>query len=97
MGERDPQKQLWSYQVNLDKRVRSERELILSGDMTSVRVSGSKHPFSPIRPDRKSLESELSSRSRTSSQRENSILRCPQLLVMLFAGFFSLFNRFEKT
>ena len=25
MGERDPQKQLWSYQVNLDKRVRSGR------------------------------------------------------------------------
>jgi hypothetical protein len=24
MGERDPQKQLWYYQVNLDKRVRSE-------------------------------------------------------------------------
>jgi hypothetical protein len=23
-GERDSQKQLWSYQVNLDKRVRSE-------------------------------------------------------------------------
>src|SRR5260221_4025766 len=27
MGERDPQKQLWSYQVNLDKRVRSDRPL----------------------------------------------------------------------
>jgi len=24
MGERDPQKQLWNYQVNLDKRVRSD-------------------------------------------------------------------------
>jgi transposase len=27
MGERDPQKQLWSYQVNLDKRVRSDHPL----------------------------------------------------------------------
>jgi hypothetical protein len=27
MGERDPQKQLWSYQVNLDKRVRSDHRL----------------------------------------------------------------------
>ena len=27
MGERDPQKQLWSYQVNLDKRVRSDQPL----------------------------------------------------------------------
>jgi len=27
MGERDPQKQLWSYQVNLDKRVRSDHLL----------------------------------------------------------------------
>ena len=27
MGERDPQKQLWSYQVNLDKRVRSDHAL----------------------------------------------------------------------
>jgi hypothetical protein len=25
MGSRDPQKQLWSYHVNLDKRVRSKR------------------------------------------------------------------------
>jgi len=24
MGSRDPQKQLWSYHVNLDKRVRSD-------------------------------------------------------------------------
>jgi hypothetical protein len=27
MGERDPQEQLWSYQVNLDKRVRSDYRL----------------------------------------------------------------------
>src|ERR1700738_4853476 len=27
MGERDPQKQLWSYQVNLDQRVRSDHPL----------------------------------------------------------------------
>jgi hypothetical protein len=27
MGERDPQKQLWSYQVNLDRRVRSDHPL----------------------------------------------------------------------
>jgi transposase len=27
MGERDPQKQLWSYQVNLDKRVRGDHPL----------------------------------------------------------------------
>ena len=27
MGERDPQKQLWSYQVNLDKRARSGHSL----------------------------------------------------------------------
>src|SRR5258708_8362319 len=27
IGERDPQKQLWSYQVNLDKRVRSDHPL----------------------------------------------------------------------
>jgi hypothetical protein len=27
MGERDPQKQLWNYQVNLDKRVRSDHPL----------------------------------------------------------------------
>jgi transposase len=27
MGERDPQKRLWSYQVNLDKRVRSDHPL----------------------------------------------------------------------
>jgi hypothetical protein len=27
MGERDSQKQLWSYQVNLDKRVRSDHPL----------------------------------------------------------------------
>src|SRR5258708_25580480 len=27
MGERDPQKQLWCYQVNLDKRVRSDHLL----------------------------------------------------------------------
>jgi hypothetical protein len=27
MGERDPQKQLWYYQVNLDKRVRSDHLL----------------------------------------------------------------------
>jgi hypothetical protein len=27
MGERDLQKQLWSYQVNLDKRVRSDHPL----------------------------------------------------------------------
>jgi transposase len=27
MGEHDPQKQLWSYQVNLDKRVRSDHPL----------------------------------------------------------------------
>lgn len=27
MGERDPQMQLWSYQVNLDKRVRSDHPL----------------------------------------------------------------------
>jgi hypothetical protein len=27
MGERDPQKQLWSYQANLDKRVRSDHPL----------------------------------------------------------------------
>jgi hypothetical protein len=27
MGERDPQEQLWSYQVNLDKRVRSDHRL----------------------------------------------------------------------
>jgi transposase len=27
VGERDPQKQLWSYQVNLDKRVRSDHPL----------------------------------------------------------------------
>ena len=27
MGERDPQKQLWSYQVNLDKRVRKDHPL----------------------------------------------------------------------
>jgi transposase len=27
MGERNPQKQLWSYQVNLDKRVRSDHPL----------------------------------------------------------------------
>src|ERR1700741_2045376 len=27
MGERDPQKQLWSYQVNLDNRVRSDHPL----------------------------------------------------------------------
>jgi transposase len=27
LGERDPQKQLWSYQVNLDKRVRSDHPL----------------------------------------------------------------------
>jgi hypothetical protein len=27
MGERDPQKQLWSYQVNLNKRVRSDHPL----------------------------------------------------------------------
>src|SRR5260370_1954413 len=27
MGERHPQKQLWSYQVNLDKRVRSDHLL----------------------------------------------------------------------
>jgi hypothetical protein len=27
MGERDPQKHLWSYQVNLDKRVRSDHPL----------------------------------------------------------------------
>src|ERR1700716_4561962 len=27
MGERDPQKQLWSYQVNLDQRVRSYHPL----------------------------------------------------------------------
>src|ERR1700686_1470627 len=27
MGKRDPQKQLWSYQVNLDKRVRSDHAL----------------------------------------------------------------------
>src|ERR1700752_5326712 len=27
MGERDPQKPLWSYQVNLDKRVRSDHPL----------------------------------------------------------------------
>src|ERR1700745_688533 len=27
MGERDPQEQLWSYQVNLDKRVRSDHPL----------------------------------------------------------------------
>src|SRR5260370_39998619 len=27
MGERDPQKQLWSYQVNLDKRMRSDHPL----------------------------------------------------------------------
>jgi hypothetical protein len=27
MGERNPQKQLWSYQVNLDKRVCSDHPL----------------------------------------------------------------------
>src|SRR5260370_29434750 len=27
MGSRDPQKQLWSYHVNLDKRVRSDHPL----------------------------------------------------------------------
>src|ERR1700740_3034639 len=27
MGERDPQKPLWNYQVNLDKRVRSDHPL----------------------------------------------------------------------
>ena len=27
MGKRDPQKQLWNYQVNLDKRVRSDHPL----------------------------------------------------------------------
>jgi hypothetical protein len=27
MGERDSQKQLWSYQVNLDKRVRRDHPL----------------------------------------------------------------------
>src|SRR5260370_40778581 len=27
MGERDPQKQVWSYEVNLDKRVRSDHPL----------------------------------------------------------------------
>src|SRR5260370_40081705 len=27
MGERDPQKQLWCYQVNLDKRARSDHLL----------------------------------------------------------------------
>jgi hypothetical protein len=27
MGERDPRKQLWCYQVNLDKRVRSDHPL----------------------------------------------------------------------
>jgi hypothetical protein len=27
MGERDAQKQLWNYQVNLDKRVRSDHPL----------------------------------------------------------------------
>src|ERR1700710_390039 len=27
MGSRDPQKQLWNYQVNLDKRVRSDHPL----------------------------------------------------------------------
>jgi hypothetical protein len=27
MGERDPQKQLWSYHGNLDKRVRSDHPL----------------------------------------------------------------------
>ena len=27
MGESNPQKQLWSYQVNLDKRVRSDHPL----------------------------------------------------------------------
>ena len=27
MGERNPQKQLWSFQVNLDKRVRSDHPL----------------------------------------------------------------------
>src|ERR1700719_2052767 len=27
MGERDPQKQLWSYQVSLDQRVRSDHPL----------------------------------------------------------------------
>ena len=27
MGERNPQKQLWSYHVNLDKRVRSDHLL----------------------------------------------------------------------
>jgi hypothetical protein len=29
MGSRDPQKQLWNYQVNLDKRVRSDHPLRL--------------------------------------------------------------------
>jgi len=32
MGERDPQKQLWSYQVNLDKRVRSDHRLRRIGE-----------------------------------------------------------------
>jgi hypothetical protein len=27
MGNRDPQKQLWSYHVNLDKRVRNDHPL----------------------------------------------------------------------
>jgi hypothetical protein len=27
LGEPDPQEQLWSYQVNLDKRVRSDHPL----------------------------------------------------------------------
>jgi hypothetical protein len=27
MGKRDPQKQLWNYQMNLDKRVRSDHPL----------------------------------------------------------------------
>jgi hypothetical protein len=27
MGKRDPQKQLWNYQVNLDKGVRSDHPL----------------------------------------------------------------------
>ena len=73
MGERDPQAPMWSYRVNLDKRVRSDHPLRQINEVLDLSFVRGQVAHIYGRRGNKSVPPEASAQRRASKQRPKNV------------------------